>query len=136
RLHQTLSAMSRRHTNRVSQALIETACRGASRAVVEVIAIRAIGHKRPGSSSDTPPLCPLLSGLVSHAQKRIGIQQKLEIGFYFRKVKILESRVRSQQREIFAGLCFESHGRINAGFTPRNAHDFENRSVMRSEEHT
>jgi len=58
------------------------------------------------------------------------MQQKLEIGFYFRKVKILESRVRSQQREIFAGLCFESHGRIDAGFTPRDPHDFKDRSVM------
>src|SRR5207249_3270388 len=65
-----------------------------------------------------------------HAQKRIGIQQKFEISFYFRKVKVLESRVPSQQREIFAGLCFESHGRIDAGFTPRDPHDFKDRSVM------
>src|SRR5206468_2558194 len=65
-----------------------------------------------------------------HAQKRIGINQKFEIGFYFHKLKNLESRIRLQPRDIFAWLRFESHGRINAGFTPRDPHDFKERSVM------
>ena len=66
----------------------------------------------------------------SDPQERIGIEQKLEVGFYYGKFEIAKSRVRSQQGKVMTRFGFESHGRINTRFASRNAHDFKNRIAM------
>jgi hypothetical protein len=67
---------------------------------------------------------------VPNAEERVGIHQKLKIGFYFCERKALERRIRSQPWNKLAWLCFKRHRRINACFPSCHAHDFEDRFAV------
>src|SRR6266516_4437524 len=85
---------------------------------------------RKASASDADTL-QARQGLSSvHLQIRVGIDQKLKIGFYFCEFKVLERRIGSQHWNIFAWLCFERHCRINACLTARHTHDFKDRFAV------
>ena len=67
---------------------------------------------------------------VLHFKERVGIHQKLKIGFYFCERKALERRISSQHWNKLAWLCFERHRRINACFASRHTHDFKDRFAV------
>jgi hypothetical protein len=56
--------------------------------------------------------------------------QKLEICFDFCEFKSLQRLIGLQHWNVFAGLRFESHGRVNARLTAGHTHDFQDRLAM------
>ena len=61
---------------------------------------------------------------------RVGIHEKLEVGFDFCELKAVERRIGLQHRDVLAGLRFEGDCRINARLAARHTHDLKNRFAV------